>query len=448
MKINEKLYLEKAIKQINKFGNDHVGINDFYDNLDELNIKSLQDLSFNSDLKFFEHINFIISVIISIISSPLISHKGENIIVRSDQVSSLQTQSFIKTMKDSKLWKHNKENKMIPEHVHYYQNVDEIAIYENKFIVMLIDMIESEMDKYSSYYSNMILTYKGSNSLSISTDNVQKAFSEIGLINKKIKRIKVTYFYKEIARKGKIKIKHVVPSNILLKNRLYNFCFKFYRHLITYQDNDLLIKDMTKYYYVLLLKELKNQNFHASKTNVDLDSINFRGLKIDNHFRLYNSKFTVIVGNDELTNGISLIVINKKDKTLYSNTLLMFDHSSSFETVKDNLKEINLIYKDYDQIEAMSLISRAYIDNEVKVIKQDFMKEDEMLRQYLNDKFLEIKCSKDLYTSFCPVCKSRSIDKDEFSEICNCQNCKSSYKFVDESANLDQTLWFIKLRRC
>ena len=128
MKINEKLYLEKAINQITKFGNNHVAINDFYDNLDELNIKSLQDLSFNSDLKFFEHINFIISVIISIISSPLISHKGENIIVRSDQVSSLQTQSFIKTMKDSKLWKHNKENKMIPENVYYYQNVDEIAI--------------------------------------------------------------------------------------------------------------------------------------------------------------------------------------------------------------------------------------------------------------------------------------------------------------------------------
>ena len=60
MKINEKLYLEKAISQINKFGKNHVAINDFYDNLDDLQIKSLQDLSFNNDLKFFESINFII----------------------------------------------------------------------------------------------------------------------------------------------------------------------------------------------------------------------------------------------------------------------------------------------------------------------------------------------------------------------------------------------------
>ena len=47
------------------------------------------------------------------------------------------------------------------------------------------------------YYSNMILSYKGSNTLSVSSDNVQTAFEEIDSMLKKIKRIKATYFYKE-----------------------------------------------------------------------------------------------------------------------------------------------------------------------------------------------------------------------------------------------------------
>ena len=45
---------------------------------------------------------------------------------------------FLKTMQDASLWKHNKDNEMIPEQVHYYQNVDELRIYENIFIMALI----------------------------------------------------------------------------------------------------------------------------------------------------------------------------------------------------------------------------------------------------------------------------------------------------------------------
>lgn len=448
MKINEKLYLEKAINQITKFGNNHVAINDFYQCLDDLQIKSLQDLSFNNDLKFFESINFIISVIISIISHPHISHKGEDIILRSDQVNSLQNDMFLRTIKDSKLWKHNKKQEMIPENVYYYQNVDEIAIYENKFIVMLIDVIESEVNKYSDYYGSMILSFKGNGSLSSIDDNVQKAFEKIDNILKKLKRIKSTYFYKIISSKGKIKIKTVVPSNILLKDRLYNYCFKFYRKMTTYQDNELLNKDITKYYYVLMLKQLKKEGFKASKVNVDLDSINFRGIKLDNNFQLYNKNFTVVVYHDDETNGISLMVNNKKDKSLDSKSLLIFDSSSTFETIKENLSSYT-IDKQYNQVEAMSLVSRAYIeDNNLKVIKQDTLKEDEMMSQYLNDKFLELTCSKTIYSSFCPVCKNKTVDIDESGEVCTCLSCKSTYKFVESNEKSDSKLWFIKLRRC
>ena len=160
MKINEKLYLRKAILQIKRHARENNEAKAFYSKLNTLDIKSLQDLSFNNDLKFFKEINFILSVIISIISHPHISNKGEDIVLRSDQVHSLQNDMFKKTMMDAKLWKHKKNGEMIPEYVHYYQNVDQLNIYENKFIVMLIDLIENELAKFSDFYSTMILSFK------------------------------------------------------------------------------------------------------------------------------------------------------------------------------------------------------------------------------------------------------------------------------------------------
>ena len=195
MRVKEEQFLKKTINEIKKFAKTNKDASSFYAALNDIEVLSLQDKSFNSDIDFFDKINFILSVITSIIVHPHISHKGENIILRADQVNSLQNDMFLKTMQDASLWKHNKDNEMIPEQVHYYQNVDEIRIYENIFIVMLINMISDELNKYKEFYSTMILTLNPENVLSTSDDNVEVAFDKIDRLLKRIRKIKQTYFY-------------------------------------------------------------------------------------------------------------------------------------------------------------------------------------------------------------------------------------------------------------
>ena len=261
MKIIEEQYLKKTINTLNKFAKEHSIANSFYRNLDSVEINSLQDLSFKNDIEFFEQINFILSVITSIVVRPHISNTGEEIILRSDQVGSIQNDMFMETLKDASLWKHNKEKEMIPEYVHYYQNIDLIRIYENIFIVMLINMLDTELNNYVEFYSKMILTFQGQHSLSLSDDKVQIAFSKIELLLIKIRILKSTYFYKVISKGGSCKLSHVRPTNILLKDRLYNYCFKFYRSLITYEDKDALARDFSVYYFMLMLKKFKELDF-------------------------------------------------------------------------------------------------------------------------------------------------------------------------------------------
>ena len=149
MKIIEERYLKKEIKKLNQYSKEHRSFLDFFNNVDPVMDKTLQDLSFKSDLNFFKEIEFILSVITSIISHPHLVNKGEEIIVRADQANHASTEMFNKTMRDSLLWKENSELNMVPEYVYYHQQIDELRIYENIFIVMLVKMIEQELNKYN-----------------------------------------------------------------------------------------------------------------------------------------------------------------------------------------------------------------------------------------------------------------------------------------------------------
>ena len=91
MKIIEERYLKKEIKKLNQYSKEHRSFLDFFNNVDPVMDKTLQDLSFKSDLNFFKEIECILSVITSIISHPHLVNKGEEIIVRAYQANHVST---------------------------------------------------------------------------------------------------------------------------------------------------------------------------------------------------------------------------------------------------------------------------------------------------------------------------------------------------------------------
>ena len=141
MKIIEERYLKKEIKKLNRYSSEHRSFLDFFNNVDPVMDKTLQDLSFKSDLNFFKEIEFILSVITSIISHPHLVNKGEEIIVRSDQASHVSTEMFNKTMRDSTLWKENDQTDMVPEYVYYYQQIDELINGDHLGVITTNDTI-------------------------------------------------------------------------------------------------------------------------------------------------------------------------------------------------------------------------------------------------------------------------------------------------------------------
>ena len=104
MILSEVIGLINAIREIIRYAKKHEDAISFYRHLDELNCPSLSTISFSSDLKFFEECQFILNVVISIIAHPHLSNKGEDIVLRAEQVSQLSSDMYIKTKKAPQLW--------------------------------------------------------------------------------------------------------------------------------------------------------------------------------------------------------------------------------------------------------------------------------------------------------------------------------------------------------
>ena len=150
MNEQEAQSLKIALRDIQRQLKEKKTIASFYKDIGTFKLKPLQDISFQSDLSRFKEENFILSVIISIIAHPHFSPRGEEELVRAQKASLVLPDMFQQTAQDPTLWKKSRQG-MVPEYVHHLQSVDDIKIYENIFIVKVLNMIDLDVLAYRSF---------------------------------------------------------------------------------------------------------------------------------------------------------------------------------------------------------------------------------------------------------------------------------------------------------
>ena len=444
MKINEQKYLKRASIKIRRYIRENPEANNFYSQLDTLSLLSLQDLSFKSDLKLFEEFSLIVSVITTIITNPRISNKSEETILRAEQAGSIQSNMFENTMRDASLWK-RKNHEMVPEYVHHHEIVDDLKIYENIFIVKVIDLIDTELAKYRDFYVSLLQKFDGQEQLTYAKDREELAMDRLEGLQKRIRRIKNTYFYREVS-KAKIDMSHITPTNILLKNRLYNMCYKFYRSMVTYEDKGTLINDFMFYYYILLIKELKRLGFKMNtQTKNATIALNRRGaMDLYQPLTFLSNEYKITTKHHRVYDGIELKVTNRliRDKQCNSTShLLLVEPNADFSSVERIIK--TGLPEDVVDVEAISLWNLAYLDKGIEMAHPNTSREAELIKGWLSNTMKETLASKKIYSFYCPVCRNKNID--EKNQIFSCKDCGS--KFVFYPSNDEDKLWFMKIGR-
>lgn len=394
---------------------------DFSARLSSLGSISLREVSIESDRAFLAEVSSVLNVIASIIHHPHLSNKHEEVIIRIEQAQQLSREDFLDTAKDSKLWKEH-GIRMIPEEVHYHQYIDELRIYENRFIGFLVNLIDRELAKYSSFYLLRIPTLSSLRE-SLDPSDVGAMIVTIDRLRRKTQFIKSTRFYKEVTQ-GKPISPKIQPTNILLKDRLYRYCFRFYRDLARYEDSNAARRDLCAYYTVLLFGALDRAGFVPTFSD-------------GAQYRFENKDFTLLV--ERLANGAMTLTVDPHiEGVAPAKHWLGFRIETELEEGEHPQRDSAL----YEGEELLSLWELSYAEGETPTVAQ-VGTEEELITHWLEEKITKIFIDPAVYRKYCPICGRRS---PEFSQdTYTCADCSSRYLFEGDAT--DSRAWFRKIRK-
>ena len=420
MKKSEEINLNKQIELITKFAKNQANLLTFYKNIDKLPVLSIQDLSFENDIAFFKELQFILSVVLSIIAKPHLNNKRDEIIARSGEVASISEEDFQKTLRDSSIWKDNGNHVLLPEYVYYHTYEDEIKIYENIFVVSLINEISFILDKYTSLYVSLLSVAGSTNGGALVMDDSlqEKALDEVNYLSRRMSQIKETYFYREV-NKAKNKPKVFYPTNILLKDRLYNICFKFYKKLHVYDTVEELDRHLFSFYYVLILKALYKLKYKCYSRQSLIGPDNQFVLPEHVDFKGDNNDLSIDL--DEANHTFIFSFMDAYDTAVASHKLIVVEDSNFKDTEVDKSK-------DTLTVEYLSPWHLGEVkDNKIVIQNESLTTEQEMVERFINDHHLVLEGSENIYSSYCPSCKNKG--PNFIDGFYRCPECGAIYKF-------------------
>ncbi len=436
-----------------------------YHALDQL--PYFEEYHYDEEKKRLLELKEVLDKVLSIVYHPHIKIETEEVIKRSELAGKLSHDSFSETMRDPQLWK-EKNGAMVPEYVHTVETLDSIETYENRFIALLIDAIEEDilvtldnlspmMESIEEHYQNKSLTF-GSHSpmrdmrskvypyqsfLLSGNGNKEEILALARKIRRRVKNLKGTEFYK-INHRHPIS-RNVMATNILIHDRLYSFCYRYYVNHYRREEKEERRKEISyfNYFFTSFLLTLKKRAL--------LEESSFPALSFDEEdmvvfapFSVVHYPFTLTVSEDKEAIGLHIEVRTDFDGEHFSSsyrflTRTIYNDANApvIEKVREEaerkdesffLVTENNILKRYDAV-----LTFSYHREGNTAILDDLLSSLTIL----------FAADKELYQDLCPVCGHHHIRFDGKGYVC--QECHSEY--VISRIDSENLLWIKSFRK-
>jgi hypothetical protein len=458
-------YLDEIDSRIRRMVSNSSNFKVFFNKLKRANLKLDHSRQIKEDQAKLESYKDIINTILSIISHPHLSIKMEDIIIRSETVSSIDTQSFLKTLEEAKLRK-RKNGRMTPERVYSYENIDNLRIYENIFIVMLIDYLYGEIDSLMKSYEGRfgsLYNYSGTSKLSyenygvfsrleranekdseILTQNKEREvflYKEIVKLEKKLRQVRATNFYVDVKKARPIK-GTIQPTNILLKDNLYSECYRFYLDHVNIVEEKKKRDLYTNYIFVSLSKGLIDLGYKLAPISKRRN----RRIKLKDSISLtktlyfYNDSFSIGLIDDDVYGGIKVKVklnkvgfrkLKKEEVTeSYILPLIRLDSFSLGESKEaiEKIADSGVARVTLCLLESNTLENRSGLDI-LNYSTYRVKGQEDAMKNLLISYTTLLKGSRGIYESHCPVCGGSLLLNDD--KIYRCLECNSTYSLYN-----------------
>lgn len=384
---------------------------------------SLQKISYEEDCSYFKEALSLLGIILSIAEKPHVSTRREEVFARIEQAGQLSADDFKRVCRDGSLWK-RRGVKMVPEELYYFRNEDELCIYENRFIVLLIDLIGREITELKRVYGER-LPRIGENTDELYAGDAGMALDFARNIEKRVAYLKNTGFYKIVGKEKPLKGR-ISPTNILLKDLKYRACFKFYNGFLKYQCEGEEAEDLRSIIKIYILKSLKKLGFDL-KEGKNLNEYKACGKEFSLNFD-FHKKGAVIL---DVTHKISKKTVKY---ALFAEDGRSAEAAEEFASGDDG--------KNFCSVE---MIGEWSLKDGVthELLSRAGQTEEEMIYSWLASKIRLIRADSSVYKKYCPACGVSGVYENDgdFS----CPNCGTRYAFTQNSSG-ESVIWICKLR--
>ncbi len=408
-----------------------------------------------NEFVFADDIASVIVRIRNIIKEPHIFLKRESIIQNVSVAPNIDTEALLDTYTDHKLWK-VKDDAIEPEFVHAFVNEDNLAIYENRFISYLIDLLYSQVSKRLESLLQSIGTLNKlaglealeagfglKNYINILDDNngltpviAESDSAEVRTLNllikckKQLSFLMQTEFYIACKKTSKFVPEGLKPTNILMMDKRYNYCFLFYNNYI---KNNLEQSKMDHAYAsfitVNFFNALTKNGFKLEDEEAEVFAFSSGRIAVKDA-TFIKEPFIITVNKDEFSPVIDIDVSLQADASSSRYNINVLDSHDAEQLAKfTDLDEYarSLEANKPEGIERLFFITNiapTTAPNSAFILPNKADTADK-LRDLILTMLVVVEVSIGIHSRVCPICGSSLISPEDTDLVCS--TCEGRY---------------------
>lgn len=457
------------------------------------------ELNESEEMAWIEDFRKTLFHISRVINSPRSTVSSYKETVPVEKIVRIDARDVMISSKEDSYWNRDSNGSIIPTQFSTSINERDICIYENRFVVFVVDtmlnyvnqtifrirkqirfMSRSFEDKHFSFkdVDNIIdlakfkqFKYKATRGkakdiplLTSNKSDLVKNLENLETLRKELNRITFTKFYEEVKKSGQVTAERVYATNLLIGDHDYSEIYNFYYRLLGLRTAPKYKAPIYRPWYddyvgISLLMALKEEGFTFNKNRIMFDDVhhfvikNYKcereGVKV--HINMHDHMIDITF-NVQYIEGKFHKIPNLARKRENKICLIMLPNPKSNDEVEVRKTYSSLIKRKLESDEfsnAFIVSPREEYNFSNTIIVSPFAENvDLTLRNMIESALIFVEGDSKMYSKVCPICGSR-VDGEWDDGNCHCEECNSIWTTLVSGDNhkYQNTIWLKAIKR-
>ena len=458
--------------------------------------KYKQDIKESEDLSWLDVFKRTVFHIYRVINSPRFTMTSYREFLNVEKIVRIDSVDVMESAKKDVYWNRDASGKIYPVQFSTSINERTICIYENKFVVFVIDLmiayvnqnihrLRKKLKFLSKNFSGKDFSFREASSvlelaslrqidkntlvddvplLTNSDSDIIKNLEKLEYLKKELYRITFTSFYKEVSKSGHISQDRVYATNLLLGDHDYSEIYNFYlKYLLVKRSSDFEDDPVDEHLYYTYV----GSNLLKSLIELGFDIIDNQELYDDGErlvLKMFNCEKDGIKVHADMHDNIIDVTFNatfikpeegqKPNQKAINRICLIMRPNPDIKDEDHRREQYSAIIK--KKLQEDSTYTNAFIVSpedefgipDVVIVTPYAGIIDLGLKNVIQSSLVFSEGDSGMYRKFCPICGTR-VDGEWEDGNCHCMICNSIWTTFEDKEHPENknTIWLKAIKR-